>query len=261
MRNYCEYRCCYLHLSVPPFCSFRHSWLVVSISSTNWNPDRNQQQKLDSDCFQVQYICEREQTRLTCAVYSVGQSCRWLHLNTEDGICLSREHPQNWSLDKRKDFILYFMSLKRHKQTLGMQIHHRVGGLRLWGTSQVVIGGWPADCEPSVHPQFGSQLFDWTVRLSLCCLSLWLRLSLLALGCFFTRTAGLSWTHCTERRHWSTAAGSSAVRLHLRRLGDFSELPSSRFLFSLWWLCCEFSALGGTGEIFRVNRHNEKTDC
>lgn len=50
-------------------------------------------------------------SKLTFVVYSQRQSCQWFRLSAEGCICLSREHPQHWNLDKRngiKPLILQF---------------------------------------------------------------------------------------------------------------------------------------------------------
>lgn len=80
-----------------------------------------------------------------------------------------------------------------------------------------------------------SQLFT-----RLCCLSLWVRLSLLHLGCVFTLITDVSWTCCADL----TPATPSVLTLYLSRLDMLSGSSSLRFRFSLKWFSLEDSALG-----------------
>ncbi len=241
--NASSYCCCFLLVSSPPLSSSRHSRLLVSISSTNWIPEKNQSKRFCSHRLKVQHISKKK-TTLTIAVSSQRQSCRWLHLNAEDCICLSREHPQNWNLDKRKEKNNNFLQLKGFKTCYRYKkrrdSNRDMASLPLWRRSEVFLSDRPSDCVWFINPEDGSQLFTRPAGLPLCCLSLWVRLSLLLLGCFWTVTrTALSWTPCADTRQWPTPRTPSAARLDLRRLGTLSELSSPRFLFSFKWFCGE----------------------
>lgn len=75
----------------------------------------------------------------TFVVYSQRRSCQWLHLYAEDCIYLSREHPQNWNLDKRKGGNVMCVCAIRghetcHKPIIVWQVYLFEGCQRFWVT-------------------------------------------------------------------------------------------------------------------------------